>query len=606
MIADLKRLQTDPVVSTKSRRSLWIPVAIVALIFGFLGLRQFSGGQFFSSGPKRIAVLPFENSGEKDKDYFASGMTDEIINKLISIEDLKVITKQSAAKMKQEGMDVSQIGKKLDVDYVLDASVHWLESSSGAKRVKLMTRLVNVSDGSVLWGKSYDTTMTELFDIQSDMAERIAGQLGVVLSAQEKVTVAGRTTDSEEAWNFYIQGEYYFAQDPYSKKFLNLAMEMYSKAIEMDSTFVGAYLKKTLMYSRLYFYYLDTSDSMKTLAKEMADKALEFSYDHTSENEAHLAIANYYYRCERDFVKALKSLEKAYEHFGGNDNTWFHYYAHLYVRRMGVWDEGYEHIKLVAELEPRNFHVQVNMAEHCRIMRKYEEAELFFRKAIKLRPDYFDSYYELANVYLNWQGDTKRAWEVVESSWNKIEDSTRWNSTVRNLYGMERDFDALRKQADSYSDKALLYEWQDLDDSASVYWDSALIESKEELENKTTIPEQWGNTAKLYARAGNHKEALSHVNKAIELMPMSKDAIDGTFYLIQLFYCYVFLGEFENATDQAEIILKVPAYFDIGHLLLHPDTQEFIKHPGFARLVGEYGNEFHRQLFEEKVGALEL
>ncbi len=604
MLADLKSLSIETKSPEKSRRALWFVLAIIVIIAGYFGFNQLIDEQVFSSGPKRLAVLPFDNSGEADKDYFASGMTDEIITKLTAIEDLKIIAGQSAARMKEEGMGVSQIGKELGVDYVLDASVHWQEGSAGAKRIKLVTRLIKVSDGSILWGKSYDTTMTEIFDIQSDMAARIARQLGAVLTAQEKIAVEGRTTNSDEAWDYYIQGTNYYSQDPYSEKYLRLALEMFNRAIEIDSTFARAYSLLSDMYSRLFFYSFDASDSIKSLSREMANKALEVGTDHTSDNQGYEALATYYYRCERDYEKAFESLEKAYEYFGGKNNRWYHWNAFLYLRRMGRWDEAYEHMKIVAEMEPRNFHMQREFAHMCLIMRKYDEAEQFFRKAIKLRPDSFRSYSLLADLYLDWQSDTKKAREVIESSWNKIEDTALWDDLMITLDGMEGDFEALRKRAKSYSQKALLYDWQDLTDSAAIYWDSALFESREQLKDKTLTPDEWGSTGRLYARMGNRDEALKHANKAIELMPMSKDAVDGTEPLKHLFYCYVFLGEYENATNQAEKVLAVPAIGDIGYCLLDPDTREFIKHPGFARLVREYGNEYHKRLYTEKVGQL--
>ncbi len=398
MLADLRGLSVEPTSPHKSRRSLRVVAIIVVILGALFGFTQLLDEQVFYSGPKRLAVLPFENLGDSDKDYFASGMTDEIINKLTLINDLKIINRQSAGRMKQEGMDISQIGKKLGVDYVLDASVRWIESSSGATRLKLVTRLIEVSDGSVLWGKSYDTTMTEVFDIQSDMAARISGQLGVVLTAQEKIAVEGRTTNSDEAWDYYIQGEDYYSQDPYSEKYLKLALEMFNKAIEIDSGFARAYSLLSDMYSRLFFYDFDVTDSIKSLSRQMANKALEVSTDHTSEKQGYEALATYYYRCERDYEKALESIEKAFEYFGGKDNRWYRWNASLYLRRMGRWDEAYEHIRVVAEVEPRNFHMQREFAHMCVIMRKYDEAEQFFGKAIKLRPDSFRSYSLLANM----------------------------------------------------------------------------------------------------------------------------------------------------------------------------------------------------------------
>ncbi|MCH7691050.1 MAG: protein kinase, partial [candidate division Zixibacteria bacterium] len=211
MLSDLKRIDSAQ-VSTKSGNRLAAIAAtvLVVVLAGYYVYSSFIADTSRKSDePTRIVVLPFDNSGPEDQQYFVDGMTDEVITKLSSIKNLKVIARQSAAKLKREGMDISSIGKELGVEYVLEASVHWQESSSGIKRVKLVTRLIEVSDESILWGKSYDTIMSEVFTVQSNMAQQVAEQLGVVLSSNDKLKVWERYTNSEEAWDYYLRGNKY-------------------------------------------------------------------------------------------------------------------------------------------------------------------------------------------------------------------------------------------------------------------------------------------------------------------------------------------------------------------------------------------------------------
>ncbi len=605
MLADLKRLQTDTVQSKKSRLGLWVAlVAVIVIAGGYFGYTQFFAKEAKPDGPKRLVVLPFNNLGDSTQAYFANGMTDEIINRLTSIENLQVVAQRSAAKLKQAGVNIRDIGRELGVEYVLDVSTHLQESSTGIRRIKLVTQLIKVSDESVLWGKTYDTVMAEIFTVQSSMAEQVAEQLGVVLSPEDKTAVWARFTDSEAAWDYYLKGQNYFRIDSYSKKYLLLALEMYNKALEIDSTFARSYSMKAQIYNRMYFHYLDRSDSCKTIAKANIDKAFEMEQFHPFASNARWVLGDYYYRFERDYEKALQQFEVAFEGYGGQNNPWYHYSAHNCLRRMGRWEEAYDHMKIMADAEPMDAVAQYDFASTCESMRKYEEAEEIYKKAIELKPDYFHSYYRLAYMYLRWQGNIEKAREVIDDSWNRIEDTTRWDWLLVSLNVMEGDFEALLSEPASFSSKAWFYWVQDKIDTSKIYWDSMLIETDEYFENNIPTSNEIGYYGVIQARLGNREKALENVQKAMNMMPMSKDAFDGMNNIIALFDCYVHLKDFDKAIEQAEKILQTPAYFDLGMLLLDQDMRHLIKVPDFSRLVQEYGNEYHKELYEEKVGPL--
>jgi serine/threonine protein kinase/tetratricopeptide (TPR) repeat protein len=591
MLTDLKRLQIDTPRPKKGKFGLWIAAAVIIIVGGYFGYAQLIKEKPKPAGPKRLVVLPFDNLGDSTQAYFANGMTDEIINRLTSIKDLQVVARRSAAKLKAAGVDISDIGKELGVEYVLDVSTHLQESSTGTRRVKLVTQLIKVSDESVLWGKTYDTVMTEIFTVQSSMAEQVAEQLGVILTPEDKQAVWARFTDSEAAWDYYLKGNNYRMTDSYSRKYLLLSLEMYNQAIEIDSTFARVYSNKAGIYNRLYFFGLDRSDSCKALAKENIDRAFEMERFHPYASRARWTLGDYYYRFERDYPKALRQFEIAYEDYGGQNNPWYHWDAHNCLRRMGRIEEAYDHMKILAEAEPRDAIAQYDLASTCERMRRYEEAEEIYLKAIELKPDYIHSY-------------TIKVRDIIELSWNKIEDTTRWDYWFESLNALEGNLEAMKRYLGDVGSMAWYYDIQGITDSARIYWDSLRLDYEEFFKSNNPTPGHYSYYGIINARLGNRQQALENVQKAMEMMPLSRDSWDGMDPIMALFDCYVFLGDFDKAVEQAEKILQMPAYFDLGLILLDPDFRYFIKYPGFARLIEEYGNDYHKKIYAEKVGSI--
>jgi len=610
MLADLKRLQMEWPRTKKSKLGLWVAAAVIIIIGGYFGFTHlFKGEDILSTGPKRLVVLPFNNLGDSTQAYFASGMTDEIINRLTSIENLQVVARRSAAKLKAAGVDISVIGKELGVEYVLDVSTLFQESSTGARRVKLVTQLIKVSDESVLWGKTYDTVMTEIFAVQSMMAERVAEQLGVVLSPEEKQAVWEQYTDSPEAWDYYLRGNRYHDRGYYGpKRDMVLAIAMYKKAIELDPSFDRAYSQISRIYSRLYITGRDRSDSCRTISREMAETAIELSSLRPGGSGGHRALGYYYMRFEENWDKALKEWEIAY---GGKevayDNPWFLWDAHMVTRYQGRWQETYEGMKRVVEAEPKVENAWFDLGVVCHYMRNYEEAEEAYKKAISLEPDWGNPIYWLYTLYIDWQGDTQKARDVIMQAWDKV-DTLNWVDDLMKLDIYDGDMEQARKRVGTlgYGSKGWLYKLDNKVDTARIYFDSSIARLKEMIE--TRGQGEFGVYRRIlganYARMGNRDSAMHYIQEVINLYPFSKNQLYGLEPLLALFDIYVNLGELDSALVQAEMLLCVPAHFDIGLLLLDPDYEELIKEPGFARVVREYGNDYHKRLFREIVGAM--
>src|SRR6266566_267499 len=193
-----------------------------------------------SAARKMLGVLPFENLGRSEDEYFADGMTEEVTARLAGLRGLGVIGRTSAIQYKKTTKSIPQIGQELGVDYVLEGTVRWEKAPHGASRVRVTPQLVRVSDASHVWAKVYDAVLADVFDVQSNIAAQVAETLNVALLAPERQALAVRPTENLEAYDYYLRGNVYDARQ-YVAEDSRLAVRMYQRAVELDSGFVLAY-----------------------------------------------------------------------------------------------------------------------------------------------------------------------------------------------------------------------------------------------------------------------------------------------------------------------------------------------------------------------------
>jgi len=239
------------------------------------------------------------------------------------------------------------------------------------------------------------------------------------------------------------------------------------------------------------------------------------------------------------------------------------------------------------------------LATYCENMRRYEEAEENYIRASELKPDWINPYFRLANMYFNWQGDTKKAREVIKNSWDKV-DTTHWLTTLSEIEVFEGNFEGAK------TPNALeWYYWiTGNKDSARIYYKESLDLFKGYLKTNPDRPYFHHIIGWYYARLGERDSALTYIQNAYEMVPNTMIQNDGYDSRKFFFDAYVYLEDLENAIEQAEILLSGPAQFDLGHHLIDPDYRDLIKHPKYADLVRKYGNEYHKKVYEKKVGPL--
>lgn len=399
-------------VKLKHRWRALAAVAVMAVAAGAAILYFGRGRPRPSAENKRLVVLPFENLGAPEDEYFADGITDEITARIASINQLEVIGRSSAIQYKKTNKSPRQIGEELGVSYILSGTVRWQRKAEGVSKVRVTPSLIRVSDATQIWANPYDETIAEVFQVQSDIARSVAEALNVALIEPERKVLEVKLTNSPEAYDYYLRGQESFSQGPETRKNLLISIEMFENAIRLDAHFIPAYAGLSRSHALIYWYHYDHSEERALKSKEAADKALQVGPDSP---EAHLALGIYYYHCKLDFERALKHLSLALEKKPKNGDILA---TIAYIkRRQGKLDETVSNLRKALEIDPRSIEYTTNMGDTFRLLRKYVEAERFYKQAVSLSPDYLTSYYALATLYLYGLGNISKAREdLVEAS----------------------------------------------------------------------------------------------------------------------------------------------------------------------------------------------
>jgi TolB-like protein/tetratricopeptide (TPR) repeat protein len=319
-------------------------------------------------------------SGDPDQEYFCDGITEELINSLTRINKLRVIARTSSFMFKGKHEDIREIGRRLNVDSILEGSVR-----KSGNRFRISAQLVDVSNGSRLWSDRFDREMEDIFKIQDEISLAIVDKLKVKLLGKERRGLVKRSTENPEAYRLYLRGRFFWNRR--TKEGLNRSLEFFRKSIEIDPRFALAYAGSATSYTLLAIYdYLPPSIAYQK-AKENAFKALDI--DNTI-SEAHTTMARIKDFYEWDWRGAKAEFEQAIT-LNPSDADSIHKYSHL-LTEMGHHDESIKTMNRALELEPLAIEINACLGMNLYLARRYDEAIEQLNKAIELDPHYFDSY----------------------------------------------------------------------------------------------------------------------------------------------------------------------------------------------------------------------
>ena len=357
---------------------------------------------------KSIAVLPFENlSSDKENAYFADGIQDEILTRLASIADLKVISRTSTEKYKSKPEDLRTVSQQLGVAKVLEGTVQ-----RAGDKVRVNVQLIDARGDSHLWAKSYDREVRDIFAVESEISQEVADALQARLSSAETKTMTSAPTKDAAAYDFFLKGEYEqrAGLSALRAERFKQAAAWYNEAIARDPNFVLAMAQLVVCRMRLHWLVESLNESELAEVEAMAKKALALAPDLW---QAHVALGVYHYYGFRQYEPALAEFQRAIELQPNNaEALQFIGYVH---RRQGKWDRALAELQETLKLDPRNGSIGGNIAQTYIFLRRWKEAETSASHTLTIDPHEATSMGMLLLSYLNRDGNMREALRMLAS-----------------------------------------------------------------------------------------------------------------------------------------------------------------------------------------------
>ncbi len=584
----------DAASSHASRR--WVPVAaamaIVALgVIAWLVVGS-GGGESATSNRMALAVLPFTSVGaDEASESFTVGIHDDLITQLSKISALRVISRTSVMEYRNTTKNMRQIGEELGVGTLLEGSVQ-----RAGSRIRINAQLIDTESDEHLWAETYNRELTveNIFAIQSELSLRIASALQATLSPEEHAQIEALPTENLEAYEYYLRGNEY-AHRGYAEEHIRSAIQMYQRATDVDGDFALAYAERSTAHTRMWWFAYDRTDERMAMAREDIERAV--ALDSTS-GEVRRGLGTYYYRT-RDYERALRELQLARRALPSDPEVIGTMAA--IKRRQGRFVEAAQDFELALELDPLSPTYAADLGNTYFFLRRYEDAERMMARGINLGPDSWPEWYALRSwVFLSWKGSTDDSRRALEEGDARLPDDSRlWPYWVlQNLF--ERNYEEALGRLASQANEVLeaqfryvvghellgaTYALLERNGEARTHYDSARINYERAARVRPTDERIRTALGLAYARLDRKEDAIPEGRAAVDLMPISVDAITGPFYAAGLAQIYTMVGEYDAAVEILQRLLDIPSYLSPEWLRLDPRWDALRDHPGFQELV---------------------
>jgi serine/threonine-protein kinase len=569
-----------------------VTLAMVAAIpLAFLMLRQ--EPRMVATVPeKSIAVLPFENlSKDEANAFFAGGVQDEILSDLAKIAELKVISRTSVMKYKSTSeRNLREIGRALGVAHIVEGSVQRV-----ANHVRVNAQLIDARTDAHLWAETYDGDLADVFGIQSEIAQRIADQLRAKMSPTEKAAIMERPTADLTAYALYNEAKALGAWADWNDLDQSRArrLELLREAVRRDPNFVLAYCLLAKLYGRSHAeaqFASRDSASVDALWKQAIDDAMRLRPDL---GEPHLARARYYlftnnFEAARDELALARRLLP-------NDSELLFITARV-DRHQNRWEESLVNLRAASALDPHNGEIIMWECEMYRLMRRYFEGEQFARQAMASMPELTSSLHvELAKLKLA-EGDPCGAQEILTRVPQDKDPEARFQTA---LY--LRDYDAAARviaatpadQAEgafvgspprSLANGALALARGDNKAAQAAFLGARQDWEQDQVRGPNN---EWyfTNIALLDAGLGRKEEAIREAKRAVEMVPIARDALFGVGLMVNLALVYAWTGERDMAIEKLEMLSKIPNDVSYGDLRFNPRWDSLHNDPRFEKII---------------------
>jgi TolB-like protein/Flp pilus assembly protein TadD len=579
---------------THRRRNIIALTAIglaISAVAGFFLFPRASG----RSVEKSIAVLPFQSlSDEKENAYFADGIQDDILTNLSKIGDLKVISRMSVMSYRGDALrNAREIGKALGVGALLEGSVR-----RAGNRVRVSVQLINANNDEHIWAEDYDRDLTDVFAIQTDLAQKIASALQAKLSPNEKERLDRQPTKDPNAYLLFIQAHDYANRPERFREDSLKAEELFEQAIRLDPKFAAAFAGLSMVESWIYHSF-EPTPTRREKARLNADESLRLQPDLP---EGHLALGSVYYYCDRDYERALAEFEIAKRDLPNEAQAYMAIGA--IQRRQGKWTESTANLEKAAALDPKNASILVNLAYSYMALRNFEAADKTIDRAIAVAPQSFATVGLKAYLTAVWKGDISEA-ETQFSAISPEVDPNGLVTWVRSgMLIWQRKFaealavvqkfpgETLTTYNTAPEPKAFLegsiHFLEGDKPRAQIEFEQARVVSEQLLRDAPEDPARHAQHGLILAALGQKAEAIAEGKRAVELLPESRDAFDGPQFTASLAQIYAWTGETDEAFRLLDHLLSVPNGIAVSILKLDPAWDSLRKDPRFQALIDKY------------------
>jgi len=547
---------------------------------------------------KSIAVLPFQSlSDDQENAYFADGIQDDVLTNLSKLSDLKVISRTSVMQYRGQARNIREIGKALGVSNILEGSVR----RSGNK-VRVNVQLIDANTDEHLWANDYDRDVTDVFAIQSDLAQSIAEALQAKLSPGEKSEMTRKPTENGEAYLAFVQAhDLSCAFEDFDK--LKQGEQLFERAIELDPNFALAIAR----YSQLESWIVHTFDptpARREKARSLAERALQLQPDLP---EAHLALGISYYYGDNDYDAALKEFEIAQR--GLPNESEIYLYIGSIQRRQGKWAESTASMEKAVNLNPKDAWSLQNLTFNYQMLRDYQKANETIDRALALNPTGLEPLEVKSKLAIAENGDfsvAEKAFDVVKSVPMSKEQKLKTTGSRIDVFLLERKYREALEMAERIPDddlKAFLpHLWskyfyigfarKGLHDEAGAR--AAFLKAKavaeEQVKRTPDAEESHIQLAKALAFLDERDAAVAEAQRASELRPESKDAFGGPEVMESVAQVYAILGEKDRAIEVLDGLLSRPSGMTVQTLKINPIWDPLRNDPRFQTLLTKYGD----------------
>jgi serine/threonine protein kinase/Flp pilus assembly protein TadD len=548
---------------------------------------------------RTVAVLPFESLSASKKDtYFADGVQDEILSNLAKISQLKVISRTSVMKYRScSDRDLRSIAAALGVAHVVEGTVR-----RHGSRVRVTSKLINARTDEIVWSDCYDRDLTDIFVVQSEIAQTVASKMSARLSPGERKDIEGTPTSDLEAYDLYLQAKELISNSEFSfeyerSSFLK-AIGLLESAIRKDSKFGLAYCLMAKAQDNLYISDFDRA-KRRALGDAAVDEALRL---HPDLPEAHLAMAFHRYTCYRDYERSRVQIALAQRALPNSPEALL--LAALLDQRQGRWQESVQALEKARSLDPRNSEIVDGLGGTYLLLRRYRDSNRTYSRLIELEPD--KPFLKIRKAYAAFceKADLSALRAAMDTLPSSVKNelymtSWRFGTAVR-----ARDWIAARETLSKNSSDRLVFSFSDavVPSECGEIWLAAVqgklhtikpafVAARDEL--KQQVEAHPDNASLLSALAiidmtfGRKQEAIRNAQRAVEICPISEDAVQGQRLLDNLAIVWAWTDQPDSALSELSKSIHTPAGVTYGELKLNPAWDPLRKDPRFDNLLAQ-------------------